>query len=307
MGIDLGEVVFLLVLLQTGDPEAAGTMRDISLGFAAAQTELEASSFWKICAAYFETLALGLGPVDVYGKRAASRVLFQYRTLAKGDQAVSDRLAQDLLFFCAQANPSDAKKAPILGAVRAAYGLSESTAVNYESPQFGRYDPAVLVQARKRIAAATETWSALAGGDTNRFKVATDQFSLVADSILKLHPESGDLARAMTRAIEATVRSAEPPTPALAMEVATAVLYLDAAYDDIDPTDSNMQERSERLAQRLDTGRGGILRFAAFERGNARVLDVLGGVEVGFAGGETTDVFTGCLEGLGLGIDGKRR
>ncbi|MDP2371046.1 Hpt domain-containing protein [Rhodoferax sp.] len=242
----------ILKVVQTGDAAAAATMRDISLGFAAAQTELEPSAFWKICAAYFEALALGLGPLDVHGKRAASRVLFQYRTLAKGEQAVSDRLAQDLLFFCAQARPTDVKKAPVLGAVRAAYGLSQSSPVNYESPQFGRYDPAVLVQARKRIAAATETWSALAGGDTNRFKVATDQFSLVADSILKLHPESGDLARAMVRAIEATVRSAEAPTPALAMEVATSVLYLDAAYDDIDPTDSHMLERSVRLAQRLD-------------------------------------------------------
>jgi chemosensory pili system protein ChpA (sensor histidine kinase/response regulator) len=242
----------ILKVVQTGDADAAAAMRDISLGFAAAQTELEPTAFWKICAAYFETLALGLGPVDVYGKRAASRVLFQYRTLAKGDHAVSDRLAQDLLFFCAQARPVDASKAPVLGAVRAAYGLSESSPVDYESPQFGRYDPAVLVQARKRIAAATETWSALAGGDTNRFKVATDQFSLVADSILKLHPESGDLARAMVRAIEATVRSGDAPTPALAMEVATSVLYLDAAYDDIDPTDSHMLERSVRLAQRLD-------------------------------------------------------
>ena len=242
----------ILKVVQTGDAAAAVTMRDISLGFAAAQTELEPSAFWKICAAYFEALAVGLGPVDVHGKRAASRVLFQYRTLAKGEQAVSDRLAQDLLFFCAQARPTDVKKAPVLAAVRAAYGLSQSSPVNYESPQFGRYDPAVLVQARKRIAAATETWSALAGGDTNRFKVATDQFSLVADSIVKLHPESGDLARAMVRAIEATVRSAEAPTPTLAMEVATSVLYLDAAYDDIDPTDSHMLERSVRLAQRLD-------------------------------------------------------
>ncbi len=242
----------ILKVVQTGDAEAAATMRDISLGFAQAQTELEPRAFWKICAAYFEALALGLGPVDVYGKRAASRVLFQYRTLAKGDPAVSDRLAQDLLFFCAQAGPSEIQKAPVLTAVRAAYGLSGSNPVSYESPQFGRYDPAVLVQARKRIAAATETWSALAGGDTNRFKVAADQFSLVADSIIKLHPESGDLARAMIRAIDATVRSAEPPTPALAMEVATSVLYLDAAYDDIDPTDSQMLERSVRLAQRLD-------------------------------------------------------
>ncbi len=36
------------------------------------------------------------------------------------------------------------------------------------------------------------------------------------------------------------------------MEVATSVLYLEAAYDDLDPTESQMAQRSLRLAQRLD-------------------------------------------------------
>ncbi|MFN7050566.1 MAG: hypothetical protein ACK4NH_00480, partial [Gemmobacter sp.] len=41
-------------------------------------------------------VSLGLLPPDIYVKRAASRVLMQYATLAKGDTSVSDRLAQDL-------------------------------------------------------------------------------------------------------------------------------------------------------------------------------------------------------------------
>jgi len=92
----------------------------------------------------------------------------------------------------------------------------------------------------------------LSGGDTSRIKLAVDQFSLVADSIIKLHPESGELARALTRLMEGVSRSASAPAPALAMEVATAVLYLDAAYDDLDPTSELMVQRGNRLAQRLD-------------------------------------------------------
>ncbi|WP_114970045.1 Hpt domain-containing protein [Rhodoferax ferrireducens] len=242
----------VLRVVKSGEKVAAKTMRDISLGFAAAQSALEPRIFWKICGAYFEAVSLGLCPADVYGKRAASRILLQYRTLARGEQGVSERLIQDLLFFCAQAIPASAADAPVLAAVRAAYGLTQTQSFDYETPQFGRFDPALLVQARKRIAAATETWSALAGGDTNRLKVATDQFSLVSDSVLKLHPESGDLARALTQAIETTARSGEAPVPALAMEVATAVLFLEAAYEDMDPTDSHMTERSASLARRLE-------------------------------------------------------
>lgn len=95
-----------------------------------------------------------------------------------------------------------------------------------------------MVLARKRIAAAAETWSALAGGDTNRLKVATEQFGAVAESVVKLHPESGELGRALMRAIDATVRTGIAPPAPVAMEVATSILYLEAAYDDLDPTDS---------------------------------------------------------------------
>jgi len=242
----------VLKVVKTGSVSSAKSLRDICLGLAAAQQAIEARAFWKICAAYFEALALKLCPSDVYVKRAASRVLMQYTTLARGKNDVSDRLAQDLLFFCAQAVPADAQAAPVLSSVRKAYGLDQTRPVNYETPQYGRFDPAVLVQARKRIATATETWSSLSGGDTNRLKVVSEQFTQVGESLLKLHPENKELARALLKAVDVTVRSGEPPTTPVAMEVATAILYLDAAYEDMDPTESNMRERSDRLARRLD-------------------------------------------------------
>jgi len=242
----------VLKLVKSGSVSSAKGMRDICLGLAASQQKLETRVFWKIAAAYFEALALKLSPSDVYVKRAASRVLMQYTTLARGKDEVSDRLAQDLLFFCSQAMPASAEAAPVLTAVREAYGLAQSRPVNYETMQFGRFDPALLVQARKRIATATETWSALSGGDTNRLKVVAEQFGQVSESLLKLHPENSELTRALLKAVDLTVRSGEPPTTPVAMEVATAILYLDAAYEDMDPTESNMSERGQRLARRLD-------------------------------------------------------
>lgn len=248
----------VLRLVKSGDVKAAQRLRDISHGFAAAATELETKTFWMVCAGYFEAMAQGLFSGDVYTKRAASRILQQYVALAKGGASVSERLAQDLVFFCSRATPKDAASSPSLLAVRNAYGLTRTKPVDYDTEQFGRFDPALLVLARKRIASAAETWSALAGGDTNRLKAAGEQFAAVADAVVKLHAESGDLAKALSRAIEATVRSGAAPVPAVAMEVATSVLYLEAAYEDLDPTDSQMADRSARLAQRLEhVGAGG--------------------------------------------------
>ncbi|MGV3681135.1 MAG: Hpt domain-containing protein [Acidovorax sp.] len=244
----------VLRIVKSGDLKAARAMYDTCLGFVAAQQDRQSRAFWKICAAFFEAFAGGLLPPDVYVKRVASRVLMQYATLAKGDPTIADRLVQDLLFFCSQATvPAGATdRFPALMTVRQAFSLDRFKPVDYETARFGRFDPAVLAQARKRIAAATETWSALAGGDRNKIKPAADQFSLVCDSLRKLSPGSEKLATALTHVMDATTRSGEPPSAALAMEVATSVLYLQAAFEELDAAEDQMAERAARLSERLE-------------------------------------------------------
>ncbi|WP_096671284.1 hybrid sensor histidine kinase/response regulator [Polaromonas sp. AET17H-212] len=247
----------VLKIMRTGDPQAAQSFRDMCLGFAQAESAGEPRAFWKIAAGYFEALAHGLLKVDLYVKRAASRVLLQYASFAKGGTDASDRLAQDLLFFCSQAVAARATDAPVLSAIRASYGLAQVKPVDYEAVQFGRFDPALLAQARKRIVSAKETWSSLTAGDVSKFKTLADQFSLVTDSLVKLHPPSEPLATALSQVIDATVRSGQAPPIELALEVATAVLYLEAAFEDLDPADPQLAIRTARLAQRLDSARSG--------------------------------------------------
>ncbi len=254
----------ILKIMRGGDPQAAQSMRDMCLGFAQAESADKPMVFWKIAAGYFEALAHGLLRVDLYVKRATSRVLLQYASLARGSTDASDRLAQDLLFFCSQAVAPRASDAPVLSAVRSSYGLARFKPVDYEAVQFGRFDPALLAQARKRIVSAKETWSSLTAGDISKFKTVADQFSLVTDSLVKLHPASEPLALSLSRVIETTVRSAQAPPIELALEVATAVLYLEAAFDDLDPNDPQLAVRTAGLAERLEGVRIG---------GNAQPLE----------------------------------
>lgn len=247
----------VLQIMKGKAPQAAKSLKELSLGFAARQADRQPRIFWKIAAAYFEAVANDLLGSDLYVKRAASRILMQYASLAKGDTSVSDRLAQDLLFFCSQAVSARASDTPVLSAVRSAYGLNRFKPVDYELVQFGRFDPALLAQARKRITSAKETWSALSAGDANKFKLVSDQFSLVTDSLLKLHPPSEPLAQALSKAVETVVRSGQAPGIELAMEVATSVLYLEAAFDDLDPNDPQLAVRTANLAERLEGVRAG--------------------------------------------------
>ena len=241
-----------LRVLKSADAAAALALRDLSLGFAAAQDALQARIFWKVSAACFEAVALGLSAWDVYAKRTVSRILLQDRMLARGEPAMADLLMQDLLFFCAQANPPAQAECLVLVAVRAAYGLTEATAVDYETVQFGHFDPALLLQTGQRLAAAREAWSVLAGGSGAGLTLALEPFGLVGESVLKLQPQSSDLVHVLMLVIDATERSGEPPAPALAREVATAVLHLEALLEDFDSINEQVTQRSAALTRRLD-------------------------------------------------------
>ena len=248
----------VLRIVKTGDVVAARELRDMCLGFMSAQTETGPRLFWKLCAGFMEAFSLGLLAQDVYVKRATSRILLQYATMSRGDSAVAERLIQDLLFFCSQAVPADPAQAPVLTAIRKTYSLDRLKPVNYEVSRFGRFDPAVLAQARKRIAAATETWSALAGGDKNKIKIASDQFTLVCESLRKLSPGSEALAQSLTDALAEVMRAGEAPSTSVAMEVATAVLYLQASFEDLNAAaDEQMAVRAVALADRLKRVRMG--------------------------------------------------
>jgi chemosensory pili system protein ChpA (sensor histidine kinase/response regulator) len=248
----------LLALIRTGDRTAAQALCEIFIGLATGQASARPRVFWKIAAAFMEALHLGLVPVDLHVKRAASRVLQQYALLAKGDQELPERLLLDLLFFCAQADPGEGGLAPCLAAVRQTYNLGRHAPVNYARVQFGLFDPALLAQARKRVASVKDIWSALSGGDVTKLKGIAEPFGALCEALVKLHPPSAPLAASLTEAIEATVRSGQAPPAELAMEVATSVLYLEAVFEDLDPSDVTLAERTARLAERLRlVGAGG--------------------------------------------------
>lgn len=242
----------VLLVVKTDSPAAALQLAKLCAGLSAGASETRARTFWRAAAGFFEAVALGVLPTDVYVKRAASRVLLQFATFAQGKTQVSEALLRDLLFFCAQATAASVDKTPRLWAVRDAFRFHALPAADYHQATLGLYDPALLVQARKRIHAAKEAWSLFSGGDTSRARQVQDQIGLIADSLLKLHPSSTVLARALIKAADQATRSASGVGPELAMEVATTTLYLEAAFEDFDSNDEEMTQRTQALAERLE-------------------------------------------------------
>ncbi len=212
------------------------------------------ATLWQLASGFFEAQADGLLAADAYSKRIGSKLLAQLR--AGGQAEPSERLAHDLLFFCGQAAPRDGVAlGPRLAAVRRGYDLAATPAADYEQLRLGRFDPAWIAQARKRVAAAKEVWSAVAGGDLARLTGLSEQFVLVSDSLARLYPDGGVLGRALQVAAAHTSATGSEPPAELAMEVATALLYIDASLDDGDFDHPDGAQRIHRLAQRVDAVR----------------------------------------------------
>jgi chemosensory pili system protein ChpA (sensor histidine kinase/response regulator) len=242
----------LLALMRGAKPQvAAAHISDLCAALGVGATDAEVATLWRLAAGVFQAQAAGLLGFDLYTKRFASRLLAQFRILERGESDASERLARDLLFFCAQSAPPAPGQAPRLAAVREAYALPDDPPVDYSTSVLGRFDPALIVNARKRVASAKEAWSAVAGGEMHRLAGLTEQFSLVGDSLKRLFPHGEAFGGELQGAVAQTqAAGAAPPAP-LAMEVATSLLYVEAALDDADFDDPEHAGRVRRLAERL--------------------------------------------------------
>ena len=230
---------------------ASAKMSELAAALAAGSAHPQVRTFWNLAAAMFEAQHHGLLPFDVFTKRVASRLLAQFRILSRGDSDVSERLARDLLFFCAQAAPGQGQRLTRLTAARTAYGLPLQTPTDYSLSVLGRFDPAIIVHAKKRVAAAKEAWSATAGGEMHRIAGLAEQFALVGDSLRRLFPFGESFAAELQSAVVQTQQSNAPPPAHIAMEVATSLLYIEAALEDGDFDDPEHADRVRRLGERL--------------------------------------------------------
>lgn len=250
----------MLALMRGPNTAAAARMSDICEALGSGATQPQTATLWRLAAAMFEAQAQGLLPHDVFSKRVAARLLAQLRIVERGEGDMSERLAQDLLFFCAQSqSPGDGRKAPRLAAVRQAYHLVHHTPVDYSASALGKFDPAFVAQARKRVSAAKESWSAVAGGEMHRMSGLAEQFSLVGDSLKRLFPQGESMAVELNHAVATTQGSGAAPGAPLAMEVATSLLYVEAALEDSDFDTPEQGERVHRLAERISNVRHGAV------------------------------------------------
>ncbi len=244
----------ILKLMRRNQPGDAVALADLCAALASDASRRNASresATWMLASGFLEALAGKYVPLSVHAKRVLSSLLSQLRVLTKGQDVPSDRLASELLFFCAQAGEVPVTDRSVLARVRRTFGLARHQPVNLSASSLGRFDPAWVAQALKRVAGAKDGWSAVAGGELIRLGGLNEQFALVCDSLRRLFPQGDVLALALADAAQKTVAAAQAPEPSLAMEVATSLLYVEASLEDGEFDQPEQQARLQRLAERI--------------------------------------------------------
>ena len=244
----------ILKLMRRNQPDDAVALADLCASLASDASQRHASresATWMLASGFLEALAGKYVPLSVHAKRVLSSLLSQLRVLTKGQDVPSDRLASELLFFCAQAGDVPATERSVLARVRRTFGLARHQPVNLSASSLGRFDPAWVTQALKRVAGAKDGWSAVAGGELLRLGGLNEQFALVCDSLRRLFTQGDVLASALADAAQQTVAKASAPEPSLAMEVATSLLYMEASLEDGEFDQPEQQPRLQRLAERI--------------------------------------------------------
>lgn len=241
---------FVLLVLQAGNAQAARQLSLLCAGLAKGSADLHTGTFWVVAAGFGEAIAERLIGLDVYVKRALSRLLQQYIAMAQGHPEISDVLWHDLLFFCAQAQPQAHQPLPCLRQVREAYGLTAHVPVDLQQGVLGRHDAGRREALRAPLRDAKTFWELHSSGHMEGGQELLSAFARLVSVLVPLQPSDSELAQRLSQASQLVVT--EPTQlPRLAMDVATALLYLEAAVTRGSVLDADWPLRLTQLEQRL--------------------------------------------------------
>jgi chemosensory pili system protein ChpA (sensor histidine kinase/response regulator) len=219
------------------------------------QTAPATRAFWWVAGALFDGMAQGAIQSDFFIKRLCARIDVQMRRLLEGSRGVAERLMRDSLYFIATAE----HPTPALRAVRDTYRLDTLLATDAEA----RDDIAVLRPAlaalRESLGQAKEAWTRFSSGAA----VALPQFheqceSMVASAARVGQPDLARLAAALLDLGQWLRRDPLQHQENLAMEVATALLVMDALIEQFSRAQSDdLPAQVDTLIDRLARARRG--------------------------------------------------
>ncbi|MDE2119062.1 MAG: histidine kinase, partial [Betaproteobacteria bacterium] len=245
----------LLDVLRAGNLRNAGSIMQAVARQARNAAQGDERALWWIAEGFFAGLGDELLDTDIYVKRLCNRLNLQLRQMLSGQSQVSQRLGHELAFFCeqalAQAGALGRQAPPVLRAVGHALGLRPREVIDWQRPHFGLVDPALVQQARKRMVQVKDGWSHIGNGDFSRISRLQENLQQFGVLIRQLCTGAEVLPAAVERLVALVGEQHSKLTPERVLEVATALLFLEASLVHFRADDADFLPRARELAQRL--------------------------------------------------------
>ena len=211
-----------------------------------AQTNSQSRSFWAVMHGFAELTADQKLYGEQHVKQLFGRINLQIRRLVEGALSIPESLIRDALFFIARATHLP----PNAASVRRAYQLDGQVPANFEQQQFGGIEAGALAVAKERLGQIKTLWGKIAGGEIALFEKFELKMKDLADVSAKLKaPALTKLMRELTGLSRHVMQ--KRPSEAFALEMATSLLFIESALDQISHLPEDIAERAEILAARL--------------------------------------------------------
>ncbi|MFZ6863417.1 Hpt domain-containing protein [Undibacterium sp. Ji67W] len=240
----------LLTFLTSKDDQAqraaAQSMRDVVHEIDLAQTNSQAKAFWVVMCAFVEAVAQGGIDNQQYAKQIFGRINLQIRRLVDGVTAIPERLLRDALFFLAQAK----SPTPLVSSIQQAYQLANTVPVDYDQKNYGQIAAGVLSTAKEQLTAVKNLWGRIANGESGLADKFSQKMKDLAETGSGLNaPALSKLLRELSGISRHVAHSAD--TSKLGIELATSLLFVETALDQISRLPAHFAERAEEITARL--------------------------------------------------------
>ncbi len=224
----------------------AGNMRDIIKEVEQLQSNPQSRAFWWVMHGFAEAVAGGHVHNELYVKQLFARINLQIRRLSEGSASIAERLLRDALFFIAGAkDPS-----PRVRQIRQAYQLDGQVPADYEKKRYGQIDTDALSAAKEHLSNAKNFWNRIAGGDISVAQSFEQQMNALTEAGGKLNSPS---LLKLLRELSGIARHAAHSNPgdSLGLEMATSLLFVENALNQINHLSETFAERADAMTARL--------------------------------------------------------
>ena len=214
------------------------------------QPHAGARLFYWLSYALIDGIKHGALKVDLATRRAVGRINIQNRHLFTGQAEVPAQFIKELLLLLAQAGSGS----PAIDEVRRHFHLDALVPAGYDRPRYGLADPETLRAAREALTQIHRSWEKIAGGTQGEEQAFADAVNILNRALAQTpYAGLGMLGRTLATMPQALGSVEGRVREMLAIEVATAVLFMEEALAGALRSNPSYDDRAQELATRISS------------------------------------------------------